>query len=103
MVGKAQELTKTLGGSTLEQVVNGSTDNNPLAAGVNSKSTNLNAVAASNVLDERGLSNNLHKLLASIAVLIKVADITRGHLLLQRDANGVLDRKSAQELKQLGA
>lgn len=88
----AQKLTKTLGGGTLEQVVNGSADNNPLAAGVDSESTNLNAVTASNVLDERGLANNFHKLLTSIAVLVEVADVTRGHLLLQRNANGVLDK-----------
>jgi len=83
-------LTQALGGGTLEQVVDGGTDDDALAAGVDGKSTDLNAVAAGNVLDERGLADDLDELLAGVAVLVEVADVTGGHLLLQRDADRVL-------------
>jgi hypothetical protein len=87
-----ERLTQALSGGTLEEVVDGSADNNALAAGVDGESTDLNAVAASNILDERGLANDLNELLASVTVLVEVADITRSHLLLQRDADGVLQK-----------
>ena len=89
-VGIKRKLTETLGGRALEQVVNGSAYNYPLAAGVDGEPTNLNAMTTSNALDERCLANNVHKLLTSITVLEDIADVARGHLLLQRDADRVL-------------
>ena len=91
-VGIKRKLTETLGGRALEQVVNGSAYNYPLAAGVDGEPTNLNAMTTSNALDERCLANNVHKLLTSITVLEDIADVARGHLLLQRDADRVLER-----------
>lgn len=85
-------LTQALGGGTLEQVVNGSTHDDPLAAGVDSEATNLNAVAASDGLDGRRLANDLHELLTSITILVDVANVAGGHLLLQGDADSVLYR-----------
>lgn len=85
-----KELTQTLCGGTLEQVVNGGTHNHPLAARVDTESTDFNTVTTSNVLDKRCLANNLDQLLASIALLEDVADVTRGHLLLQGDGDRVL-------------
>lgn len=82
--------TEALGGSTLQQVVNGSADNDPLAAGVHGKAANLHTVTASNVLDQRSLAHDLDELLTGVTVLVEVADITRGHLLGERDADGVL-------------
>lgn len=84
-------LTQALSSGTLEQVVNGGADNNTLAAGVHGETTNLNAVTASNVLDEGSLASDLHKLLTSVAVLVDVANVTGGHLLVQGNANGVLE------------
>ena len=84
-------LTQALGGGTLQQVVNGGADNHALAARVDGKSTDLDTVAAGNVLDKRGFAHDLDELLASVAILVEVADITGGHLLLQRNADGVLD------------
>lgn len=76
-----------MGGGTLEEVVNGGAYNDTVLLGVNGKAADFNAVAASNVLDNGRLADDLHKLLASVAVLVDVADITRGHGLLERDAD----------------
>ena len=84
--------TQALGSSTLQQVVDSGTDNDALAAGVDGEATDLDTVTASNVLDQRGLANDLDELLSGVAVLVEVADVTGGHLLLQRDADGVLCR-----------
>lgn len=84
------EHTKTLRGSTLQEVVDGGTDNNTLAAGVDGEATNFHAMAAGNVLDQRSLANDLNQFLAGVAVLINVSNVTRGHLLGQGDADGVL-------------
>lgn len=85
-----RKLTETLSGRALEQVVNGSAHNYPLTAGVDGEPTNLNTMTASNALDQRRFANDVHKLLASITLLEDIADVTRGHLLLQRDADRVL-------------
>ena len=84
--------TQTLCGGTLEQVINGSTHNNTLAAGVNGKAANLNTVASGNVLHQRGLANDLDELLTSVALLVDVADIARSQLLLEGNADGLLDQ-----------
>lgn len=80
-----------MGGSTLEQVINGSTDNDTLAAGVDGKTTNLDTVTASNILNQGSFTGDLDELLAGIAFLVEVADIARGHLLLQGNADAVGD------------
>lgn len=84
-------LTQALGGGTLKQVVNSGANNHALAAGVDGESTDLDTVAAGNVLDKRGFAHDLDELLTSVAILVEVADIPGGHLLLQRNADGVLD------------
>lgn len=89
------KLTEALGGCALQQVVNGSTHHCALATRVNSESTNINTMATSNVLHHRGLADNLHKLLTSITFLVDVADITGGHFLLERDADGLLEGVSS--------
>lgn len=85
------KLTETLSGSTLQQVVDGSTDHNALAAGVDGEATNVNTVAARNVLDKGSLTNDLDELLTGVAVLVDVADVAGGHLLVQGNADGVGD------------
>lgn len=84
-------LTQALGCGTLQQVVDGCADNDALAAGVDGKSTDLDTVAAGNVFDKRSLAHDLDELLTSVAILVEVADIAGGHLLLQRNADRVLD------------
>jgi hypothetical protein len=79
-----------LGGGTLEEVVNGGAYNDAVLLGVNGEATDFNAVAASNILDNGWLADDLHKLLASIAVLVDVADVTRGHGLFERNVDGQL-------------
>lgn len=90
--GQQGELTQALGGGTLEEVVDGSADNNTLTAGVDGEATDLDAVATGNVLDERGLADDLDELLAGVTVLVEVTDVTGGHLLLQGNADGVLQK-----------
>lgn len=84
-------LTQALGGGTLQQVVNGGADNHAFAAGVDGESADLDTVATGNVLDKRGFAHDLDELLTSVAILVEVADIAGGHLLLQRNADRVLD------------
>ena len=50
-LSKKGRLTKALSGSSLEEVVNGGTDNNTLTTRVDSEATNLDAVASGDVLD----------------------------------------------------
>lgn len=88
---KIGSLTQTLGSSSLQQVVDGGTDNHPLAARVDSKTTDLDAMLTGDVLDQRRLTNNLDELLAGVTLLVDVADVTRGHLLLEGHADGVLE------------
>jgi hypothetical protein len=87
----AGKLTQALSSGTLEEVVNGGANNDTLAAGVHGETTNLNTVTASNVLDEGSLASDLDKLLTSVAVLVDVADVAGSHLLVQGDADGVLE------------
>mgnify|MGYP006988612134 CR=1 FL=1 len=84
-------LTQALGGGTLQQIVNCGTDNHALAAGVDSESADLDTVAAGNVFDKRGFTHDLDELLTSITILVEVTDIAGSHLLLQRNADRVLD------------
>lgn len=96
---RGRRLTQALSGGTLEQVVDGGADNNTLAAGVDSESTDLDTVTAGNVLDERGLADNLDELLASVTILVEVTDVARSHLLLQGNADGVLRSVSLEEIR----
>lgn len=89
--GDCRVLTQALSSGTLEEVVNGGADDNALAARVHGETTNLNTVTTSNVLNEGSLASDLDELLTSVAVLVDVANITRGHLLVQGDADGVLE------------
>lgn len=91
VVIRPRKLTEALGCSTLEQVINSSADNYPLAAVMDGKSTNINAVAAGDVLDNGCFANDLDEPFARIAVLEDVANIAGGHLLVQRNANGMLE------------
>lgn len=54
------------------------------------EATDLDTVAAGNILDDGGLARDLHELLTSIAILVDVADVTGGQLLLERNADGLL-------------
>ena len=55
-----------------------------------SKSTDINAMAASDVLDHGSFTDDLNEFFSCVAVVEDVADVTGGHLLLQGDADGVL-------------
>lgn len=57
---------------------------------MNGKSPDLNTMATGDVLDERCLTDDLHKLLAGVTLLVNVADVARSHLLVERNADGVL-------------
>lgn len=70
------KLTEALGGSSLEKVIDGGTDDNPIATRVDGKSTNLDAMAARDVLDRRWLTHDLNKLLTSITVLVEGANVS---------------------------
>jgi hypothetical protein len=48
-------------------------------------------VTASDVLDEGSLASDLDELLTSVAVLVDVTNVAGGHLLVQGDADGVLE------------
>lgn len=89
------KLTEALGGCALQQVINSSTHHCALATRVNSESTNFNTMTTSNVLHHRGLADDLDKLLTSITLLVDVADITRGHFLLEGDADALLEGVSS--------
>jgi hypothetical protein len=58
---------------------------------VDGKAADLHAVTAGDGLDRGGLSHNLHKSLAGVAVLVDVANITRGQFLLERNADALLE------------
>lgn len=87
---EVRKLTKALRSSSLKQVVNCRADNHTLAARVDGKATDLDAVSASDVLDERRFTHDLDKLLPSVAVLVEVTNITRRHLPFERQTNRVL-------------
>lgn len=90
-IAKSQvHVLQTLCCSTLEQVVNGSVDHDTLARAVNSEATNLNSMLARDVLDQRRLASNLDELLSGVSVLVQVADVARGHGLVERDGDGML-------------
>ena len=81
---------QTLCSSALEQIINSSIDNDALAGAVDGETTNLNAVLARDVLDKWGLAHDLDKLLAGVAVLVDVADVTGRHCTVEGDGDGVL-------------
>jgi hypothetical protein len=57
---------------------------------VNGESSDLDTMTASNILDKRRLTDNLHKLLTGVTLLVNVADVARSHLLVEGNADGVL-------------
>lgn len=69
-------LTETLCGSSLEQIVNGGADDNPITTGVDCKPTNFDTVTAGNVLDGGWLADDLHELLTCVSVLVQGADVS---------------------------
>lgn len=81
---------KTLGCCTLEKVVDRGVDDDALARAVDGESADLHAVLARDVAHERGLANNLDELLAGVAVLVDVSDITGSHGAVERDGDCVL-------------
>ena len=90
-VAKRQvHVLQTLCSSALEQIINSSIDNDALAGAVDSEPANLHAVLARDVAHERGLANDLDELLAGVAVLVDVADITGGHGAVEGDGDCVL-------------
>lgn len=62
--------------------------NDTLSGLVNGEASNLNSVLILNRLHERGFTNNLYKLFASISVLIHLTDISRSQRLVQGDVDG---------------
>jgi hypothetical protein len=76
MIIRMKKLTKALCGGSFEEVVDGCTDDNPLAARMHSESTDLDTVTTSDVLDERRLTHNFDQFLTSVAILVEVADIS---------------------------
>ena len=62
-----------------------------LAGAIDIEATNLNAVLVLDRLDVGSLADNLDELLASVAVLVDVANLTRGHFLGQGNVDGELN------------
>jgi len=79
---------QALRGGTLVKIINRGTDNDALAAIINSESSDLNFVLVLNRLNVGGFTDDLDKLLASVSVLVNLANLPRSHLLGQRDVNG---------------
>lgn len=79
-----------MGGGTLEKVIDGGANNDSVLVRVDGEAADFDAVAAGNVLDHWGLADNLDELLASVSVLVDVANVTRGDGLRERDVDGEL-------------
>jgi hypothetical protein len=75
---------------TFEEVVDCGVDDDALSRAMDCEATDFDTVLARNVADERGLADNLDKLLAGVTVLVDIADVSGGHGSVQRDGNGVL-------------
>ena len=84
--------------SALQKIVNRGIDDHPLPTAVYTKSSDFNAVLASNVFHDRRLSANLDKLLASVSLGVDVANVSRCHFLLERQVDRVLGQVSAGPL-----
>lgn len=59
-----------------------------LASAINCKASNLNAMELADVLDHGSLSYHLDQLLASISVLVNLANVARVHCLVEGDVDG---------------
>lgn len=81
---------QTLCGRALEQVVNGSIDDDAFARAVDSEAADLDTVLARDVLDQGRFTDNLDEFLAGVAVLVDVADVAGGHCAVEGDGDGVL-------------
>lgn len=91
-VAKRQvHVLQTLCSSALEQVVDGNVDDDALARAVDGEATDFDAVLTADVLDERALARNLDELLLVETVLVELSDVARGHLVGERDGDGVVD------------
>lgn len=62
-----------------------------LASLVNRKAANLNAVLVLDCPHQRGFTNDLDKLLASISVLVDLANVSRAHRFVQGNIQGQVD------------
>src|SRR5271156_4815861 len=58
---------------------------------MHTKSSYLNTVTACNVLDQRSLSDNLQQSFSGVSLLVQRTNITRCHLLLQGNVDGMVD------------
>lgn len=76
--------------SSLQQIVNRGANYHSLPSGVDRKASNLNSVTTGDVLHKGCLANDLDKFLASVSILVEIADVTRRHCFLQGDVDGVL-------------
>lgn len=66
----------------------GYSHNDTLSGLVNGKASNLDSVLVLDRLDNRGFTNDLYKLFASISILIHLTDISRSQRLVQGDVDG---------------
>ena len=57
---------------------------------MDAEATDLDAVSARDAFDERWLAGDFDELLAGVAVLVKGADVARGHVVGEGDVDGVL-------------
>ena len=57
---------------------------------MNGKSTDVDTMAAGDVLDGRSLADDLDEFFSGVTVGEDVTDVTGSHFLLQRNADGVL-------------
>ena len=62
--------------------------NNALASLVDSEPSDINSMLVLNGLDQGSFTNNLDELLASIALLVDLTDVPRGHGLVERNVEG---------------
>lgn len=75
----------------LHTILGGHLHNDTRAALVNSETSNLDTVLVLDGLDERGLTDDLDQLLAGVPVLVDLADVARGHGLVEGDVDGQVD------------
>lgn len=95
-------ILQTLGGRTLEEIINRSINDDALTRRMDGEASDFNAVFTRNVLDERGLADDFDEFFAGVAVLVDVADVAGCHGAVEGDGDGVLCRVSREGLEGKG-
>lgn len=85
-------ILQTLRSRPLQQIINRSINNHPRAARMDTEASDLNAVFAGDVLQERRLARDFDELFAGVPVLVKGADVAGGHGPGEGGGDGMLGR-----------